>query len=205
MALYRWPFFVLLALLLLLGWEIVRVNLSPHDRHGLPFSLTFLGVDTTAVLAGGLASLLLARAQFAFVNRPLLGAGSDGVNAGIWSVKLFNGGPGHASVYDCTYSLVVSKSANGNRPSVERGDYDAAYAFLLSIGLKEEHDFWLRRLSPGAPLPPAGSASQGIELFALTEQTFPTFDKFVVIVRVVDIVGDQHEWTRDFAEVFRSI
>jgi hypothetical protein len=201
---YRLPLGVLAFLTALLVWEIVRINV-PHELiERYPFSITALGVAPTTALVGVLATLLFGRAQYAFVTRPLIGAGSDGWHGSKWSKKwtvyLYNGGPGHATVIRYEYYLVLTADLRPRGPL----DYLGLRSALLAAGLKDEKDFRFRWISPGAPLPPQKSAKDGLELFTLNYRTIKSISKLEVLVWVTDVVGDRHEWRRDFSEIAPS-
>ncbi|MER7589690.1 hypothetical protein ABTW72_19360 [Micromonospora sp. NPDC127501] len=148
-----------------------------------------------------LGTLLLGRAQYAFVNRPLVGAGSDGWHgtrrSRKWTVHLYNGGPGHAVVYRYEYYLTLKSDQRSRGPL----DYLGVRSALLAAGLRDEKDFTFRWISPGAPLPPQKAAREGLEMFSLNLKTLGLLQHLEVLIQVNDVVGDRHEWRRDFIEI----
>lgn len=195
------PSVVLFLSVLDLIWEIVRQNLPRDVRLHQPGAFTLLGVAPAAALSAGLIALLLGRGQFAIANRPLLGGASDGLTNGPlgrgWSVRLYNGGSGLASLYRYAVSMRYGSSVN----VTEQVDIASVEARLIAAGLRRDVDFFLRILSPGMPLPPVKSGQEGIELFWFAEPRIAEIAYFEVVVEIVDIVGDRHQWRREFAEI----
>jgi len=189
---------VLLGLLL---WEVLRDNVDEPVRHTYPWRLTFLGVDTTATLAAAFIGLVVARGQFARTVRPTLGystratigellGGSGGPG---WTVKLYNGGPGKASIHRVDYWCEPRDPA---APSPEWLSRSAVQQRLGALGVVAGTDYALAWFGAGAPLPEgaaAGVEADGVEVVSFRAPFREALSHFDVRVRVVDVAGDIHE------------
>jgi hypothetical protein len=61
-------------LLVLLVWEMLRVNVNSDLRAEFPWRVTLLGVDTTASIVAAFIGVIIARGQFARAIQPTLGS-----------------------------------------------------------------------------------------------------------------------------------
>lgn len=191
------PLAVLLGALAVLIWEVFRANLSFADTQQGLYSLRLLGIGPATALFGGGAALILARSQFALAARPQLAGASDLSEDGSrWTVWLYNVGAGHCVVMSLTWQIIARGAV------AESHDYRRIYEFIDSAGLSGS--LRLRNISPGAPLPCVKIPSDGIELVVLDTNVIGDIGKLSLHIRFRDTVGDEFEWSRDFAEVLPS-
>ena len=193
------PSLILAVLLALLGWEVVRINLSEAARQEMPWQLTFLGVAPAASLSGVFAGLLLARGQFARSVRPALGwtggwQSDEGSGAGAseqrWVVKVYNGGSGLGVVRQTWYLVALAGESAGSADWV---DLEKAKEQLQRGGLAPGRDFSLIQLGVGHPLVSSTKPKDGYEIFRLREDALPRVSAVDMRLSVVDMVGDYHE------------
>jgi hypothetical protein len=135
------PTLLLVALLLVLAWEILRANAAPQSSTAAPvpvpspagtpstaeprwpWRLTLLGVAPAATLCGAIGALLFARGQYARTTRPRLGwAGrSDAENKllavnAAYLVTMYNGGSGHAVLQRLEFRATSRPDPDAVRP-----------------------------------------------------------------------------------------
>lgn len=189
------PSGVVLVALLILCWEVFRANLPVAATSRGFYSLSLLGIGpSVAIFAGGLA-LLLGRSQFALANRPHVTGSSDVADDDRkWRLWLYNAGAGHCVVLKVRWQLVACGS------SIDTTSHQELARFIesgcLSGGLA------IRNVSPGAPLPAVKVPADGLALVVLDLASIAQVERLKLMIRVRDVVGDEYEWRRDFAQVF---
>jgi len=188
---------------LVMGWEVIRVNLpGPWLKHW-PWRLRLVGIAPSVTLTGVFAGLLFARSQYASSVRPFIGwrgsTGSTSESLGsdcAWTVKLVNAGPGQAIVEEFTYSLRGRRPAGCRDHILDGGTWRAARDLLRALDLTEHKDFALYWLDTGAPIA-GGSSNVPVELVAMSAVALQRLSKFSIRLVVRDMVGDTHERTHD--------
>jgi hypothetical protein len=180
-------------------WEVARSNVSESTRSHWPWRLSLLGVAPAAGLAGVLGGLLLARGQFARSVRPALGWTANNTSQSSmigdrsrWTVYLFNGGAGLATVSRIRYSVVLGASIDCI-PDKAWLDFRSTMKTLRAASLSEGEDFAIFNLGEGAALPAVKGPSDGVELAALGERCLSRLRAFDIWIQVTDTVGDTHE------------
>jgi len=195
------PLVAIALLLVLLAWEVLRKNLDLRMQGQYPWRLTFLGVDTTATLAAVLIGLIVARGQFVRTVRPTIGYSTRAAAGELlndpggegWTVRLYNGGPGTASIQQVDYWC----QSRREEPSRQEWMSLARITHRLAdLGLTEGQDYALHWLGEGA-LVPAGATGRlerdGVEMLSFRSKFREELCVFDIRVRVVDIAGDLHE------------
>lgn len=187
------PRIILAVLLLLLVWEIILVNLS-DDFNGWKFSL--LGITSTASLCGVFITLIIVREQFAWTMRPNLSWLTSyekvkNLNKNAWSATLLNVGPGIGVIDQVTYTLEwYSDKISEKEFRISRSEFIGVLEYL---NFKNEIDFHVRLVTPGAPLQTIKNKEEGILMMALSEKVIKKFTRLDLHVRISDIMGDIHE------------
>lgn len=219
------PTLLLVALLLVLAWEVLRANVAPQSSSAAPvpaptpsatpaqsgptwpWRLTLLGVAPAATLCGAIGALLFARGQYARTTRPRLGwVGSrDADNKLIpakaaWLVTMYNGGSGHAVLQRLDFGVArrPDRDAAGSAAPPSGGDWlgrQEATELLASLSLKPDVDFAIQGLDEGTPLPAVKGSADGIEIAAFGQRALEALTGFAMRVRFSDSVGDTFERT----------
>jgi hypothetical protein len=203
-AFYVVPVCLVLVVLADLGWELVRANLDATALTAMGFAPTTLGVAPAASLVGILGALLLARSQYAMVNRPHIAGNSEGWERGKpggphWRMVIHNAGAGVARVTSLTFSLAYDGSATaGGLSSAELREQ------LRLLGFRPDRDYTIRDVSPGLPLRSGADASDGIQIFQLSRPVANRLDSFGVTLQFRDSLGDGYQWTREFAALMKE-
>ncbi|MFI1940091.1 hypothetical protein ACH44C_23420 [Streptomyces purpureus] len=194
--LFTVPLLLLVLLTLVLGWEIVRANMTEAARTHWPWRLQLLDMEPLGSLLAVAAGVVLARAQYARTVRPYLGwrgawtAGALGGTAPAWRVGLLNGGQYTAVVDD--YDVRVVLKGEPDPAATPWTDTAGATATLEGAGLAVGQDFTLVHFGPGFPLVSTG-AYETVLVGAFSQRCVETVEAVYVRVRVVDTVGDTHE------------
>lgn len=184
------PRMTLVLLVIVLCWEILRLNIGSKQ---FPWCLQLLGVAPAATLSGVFAGLILAREQFARSLRPNLSWSTNLISHPIlgdntWCIRLMNAGPGLAHIASIGYSIDLV----GQPARCDHSRYQEARELLANNGLRHGSDYCLELLTSGAPLPAVSTPAEGIEFAAFTLHSLERFDQLDFHVTVMDIVGDIH-------------
>ncbi|MFJ3585439.1 hypothetical protein ACIPPS_24885 [Streptomyces sp. NPDC090127] len=193
--LFTAPIVLLLLLTAVLGWEIVRANVTEEARTAWPWRLQLLDMEPLGSLLAVAAAAVLARAQYARTVRPYLGWRSDWTAGRLrgsdveWRAGVYNGGQ-HTAVlerYDCRVVL----AGESDPESTPWTDLPAAVAVLTGAGLVAGEDF---RIATFGTFPLVGTGTyETVEMGAFSRRFVDEVDAFHVRLRVVDTVGDSHE------------
>ncbi|MFF3318618.1 hypothetical protein ACFYV5_24390 [Streptomyces sp. NPDC003035] len=204
--LYTAPIVLLALLTAVLGWEIVRANMTEAARTDWPWRLQLLDMEPLGSLLAVAAAAVLARAQYARTVRPYLGWRSDWTtghlrgNAVEWQVGLFNGGQ-HTAVVESYESRVVLKG-DPDPAATPWTDTAGAVAVLTAAGLTVGEDFQIRTMG-NTPLVGTGTY-ETVMVGAFSRRFVEEVDALYLRVRVVDTVGDSHERIMDCLKGARS-
>lgn len=202
--LYTAPIVLLLLLTAVLGWEIVRANMTEEARTDWPWRLQLLDMEPLGSLLAVAAAAVLGRAQYARTVRPYLGLRADWAGGSLrggadeWRVGLLNGGQHTAVIerYECGVVLP------GESTPASWTDVAGAVDRLVAAGLTVKEDFQI--VSFGR-FPLVGTASYDTLTVASFSRRFVAeVDAFYIRVRVVDTVGDSHERIMNCLEGARS-
>ncbi|MEU4267364.1 hypothetical protein [Streptomyces sp. NPDC026092] len=193
--LYTAPIVLLCLLTAVLGWEIVRANMTEQARTDWPWRLQLLDMEPLGSLLAVAAAAVLARAQYARTVRPLLGWKSDWTTGRLrgggveWRAAVYNGGQYSAVIerYDCRVVL----AGESDPASTPWTDLPGAVAILTGAGLAAGEDFQIR-LFGNFPLVGTGTY-ETVEMGSFSRRFVAEVDAFYVRLRVVDTVGDTHE------------
>jgi len=109
-----------------------------------------------------------------------------------WTVHLFNGGAGLATVSKIRYSVVLGTGTDCV-PDATWLDFTSTMRTLRAASLSEGDDFALSQLGEGAALPAVKGSSDGVELVAFGERCLSRLRAFNIWIQVIDTVGDTHE------------
>jgi hypothetical protein len=197
------PSVILIVLLAVLGWEIIRDNMSAEAKAQMPWKISLVGISPAASLSGVFAGLLLARGQFARSVRPAIGWTGAWEKAAVgrhaatdddqtWVVKVYNGGAGLGVVRETLYR-VVTASAGGHDPVDDWITLDEARDRLGAAGLTPGKGVSVIQLGVGHPLVSSTKPKDGYEIFKLNESVLPQLAALDMRIAVLDIVGDRHE------------
>ena len=189
-----WPIRLLSVLFVVLVWEILRSNVPTSWLHNWPWRLTLLGVAPAAALAGGLLALIAARRQLTLTMEPHIGwasyrdASSVLGDHSAWRVMLGNSGGGRAIVQSVSYRVARTVADVEQQPWVS---VDAAREKLVDLGLVEDIDFALRRISQGAGI--GLSKEDAVEALALSSKGVRTVAAIDVWMRYQSATRDTYE------------
>ncbi|MDT9693164.1 hypothetical protein Q5762_33545 [Streptomyces sp. P9(2023)] len=203
--LYTAPIVLLCLLTAVLGWEIVRANMTEEARTDWPWRLQLLDMEPLGSLLAVAAAAVLARAQYARTVRPYLGWKSDWTTGRLrgsaveWRAGVYNGGQYTAVIerYDCRVVLAGDDSA-----STPWTDVAGAAATLTGAGLVAGEDFQIPTFGH-FPLVGTGTYETAV-MGAFSRRFVDEVDAFYVRLRVVDTVGDSHERTMNCLKGARS-
>lgn len=183
--------------LLLLGYVLVRQNLSQERLSRWPWKLQLLDVQSATTALLGTVGALLARAQYARSIRPSLGYFGR-VTSGMaprrkltWACFILNGGQDVAIVADVAYQVRFTSSAR----AVGTVEAEVWISGSDVVGTLTGHrlvagaDFAIDIYGAGRPLPPQVMTLMGW----FTQRAMSQLEHVYVRVRVVDRVGDVHE------------
>ncbi|MFI9212011.1 hypothetical protein ACIGW7_28290 [Streptomyces sp. NPDC053253] len=204
--LFTAPIVLLVLLTLVLGWEIVRANMSAEARADWPWRLQVLDMEPLGSLLAVAAGAVLARAQYARTVRPFLGWRSDwsagNLRGGVpeWQVGLLNGGS-HTVMVEEYACLVVLRGEPGPA-AAPWTDVQGAAAVLTAAGLTAGEDFQLVMVG-NFPLVGTGSY-ETMKLGAFSQRFVDRVEALYLRVRVADTVGDSHERILDALKGARS-
>ncbi|MEV5975353.1 hypothetical protein [Streptomyces sp. NPDC051921] len=189
-----------------LGWEIVRANMTEAARAAWPWRLQLLDMEPLGSLLAVAAGAVLARAQYARTVRPLLGWRADWktghLRGGVpeWQVGLLNGGS-HTVVVE-EYACRVVLRDDTAQEAAPWTDVQGAAAALTGAGLTVGEDFQLVTMG-NFPLVGTGSYETTM-LGAFSQRFVDEVEALYLRVRVVDVVGDSHERILDALKGARS-
>ncbi|WP_162951933.1 hypothetical protein [Streptomyces griseorubiginosus] len=188
--LFKVPILLVIALLLMLVWEIIRVNLEPAARKSGVWQLVLLDRSSAASLLAVAVGLTFARAQYARAVRPLIGWSAEaqrndrGMNGRhIWYVEMQNGGTHGVAVDEVSYRLRHRQGWGG-----EWVNHQTMVQGLERLNLEIGKDFDLNTIGQGAVL---GNCYVG----RFSEPATKLLEDFEIRVRVTDAAGDRHERT----------
>ncbi|MFF9015684.1 hypothetical protein ACF09C_22300 [Streptomyces sp. NPDC014870] len=213
--LYTAPIVLLCLLTGVLGWEIVRANMTEQARTDWPWRLQLLDMEPLGSLLAVAAAAVLARAQYARTVRPMLGwradwttgrltgsgsgSGNDG-NGVEWRAGVYNGGQYTAVIERYDFRLVLAgESAPESTPWT---DLPGAVATLTGAGLVAGEDF---RIPLFGDFPLVGTGTyETVTMGSFSRRFVDEVDAFHVRMRVVDTVGDSHERIMNLLKGARS-
>ncbi|MFD3660513.1 hypothetical protein ACFWVF_07900 [Streptomyces sp. NPDC058659] len=204
--LFTAPIVLLVLLTLVLGWEVVRANMSAEARAEWPWRLQVLDMEPLGSLLAVAAGAVLARAQYARTVRPFLGWRSDwstgSLRGGVpeWQVGLLNGGSHTVMVEE--YECLVVLRGEPESAAAPWADVQGAAAVLTAAGLTAGEDFQLVMMG-NFPLVGTGSYETTM-LGAFSQRFVDRVEALYLRVRVVDTVGDSHERILDALKGARS-
>jgi hypothetical protein len=193
------PIGAILASAVLMGWEILRLNLSDVTRSRWPWRLTLLDLQSAATIFTVLVALLLTRSQYAQVARPMIGCYIHPGNRSLlparvvdereltWAIDLFNGG-GVATIESIEYDILFSK----DEPS-RWLKFDDALQALEMGGLASQKDYIMIEVGSGSPFLSTTSTGHEMHVAVFTAEALRKLYKFLVRIEVKDGVGDVHE------------
>ncbi|RSS68316.1 hypothetical protein [Streptomyces sp. WAC06614] len=201
------PIVLLAVLTAVLGWEIVRANMSAAARTQWPWRLQLLDMEPLGSLLAVAAGAVLARAQYARTVRPSLGWRADWTTGQLhggapeWRVGLLNGGSHTAVIEDYACRVVL----RGGPPGAGGAwtDVQGAAAALTAAGLTAGEDFQLVQMG-NFPLVPAGGGYDTATVGAFSRRFVDEVEALYLRVRVTDAVGDSHERIMDALKGARS-
>lgn len=193
--LFTAPIVLLCLLSAVLGWEIVRANMTEQARADWPWRLQLLDMEPLGSLLAVAAAAVLARAQYARAVRPSLGWRSDWTTGRLrgsaveWRAGVYNGGQHTAVIerYDCRVVL----AGESDPDATPWTDLPGAVAILTGAGLVAGEDFQIP-LYGNFPLVGTGTY-ETVDMGAFSRRFVDEVDAFHVRLRVVDTVGDSHE------------
>ncbi|MET9955096.1 hypothetical protein ABZ135_26595 [Streptomyces sp. NPDC006339] len=208
--LFTAPIVLLVLLTAVLGWEIVRANMTAEARADWPWRLQLLDMEPLGSLLAVAAGAVLARAQYARTVRPILGWRADWktghLRGGVpeWQVGLLNGGSHTAVVeeYACRVVLRGGSPSGPGDAGAPWTDVPGAAEVLTAAGLTVGEDFQLVTFG-NFPLMGAGTNETTL-LGAFSPRFVDEVEALYVRVRVVDVVGDSHERVLDALKGARS-
>ncbi|MFF5970533.1 hypothetical protein ACFY7C_03300 [Streptomyces sp. NPDC012769] len=208
--LFTAPIVLLVLLTAVLGWEIVRANMTEAARADWPWRLQLLDMEPLGSLLAVAAGAVLARAQYARTVRPALGWRADWkaghLRGGVpeWQVGLLNGGSHTAVVeeYACRVVLRDGTPSGPQGAAAPWTDVQGAAEVLTRAGLTVGEDFQLVSMG-NFPLVGAGSGETTL-LGAFSQRCVDEVEALYLRVRVVDVVGDSHERILDALKGARS-
>lgn len=193
---FLFPMLVISLLAGNLGWEVLRANSGRKAAAVLTFSV--IDAATTANLLALATGLLLARMQYARAVRPVISFAID--DEGIrfspdsdeWRVWIYNAGSGIAVVEDYRYYVrFVGQPVPNDRyhwvPLSVVNDQ------MRSRGLVDGRDFHIRWRTRGSALPSVQSYTDGSMLAWFTVKALAELERFDIVLRVTDAVGDSHQ------------
>ncbi|MFJ7067446.1 hypothetical protein [Streptomyces sp. NPDC101115] len=204
--LFTAPIVLLVLLTGVLGWEVVRANMTAAARAEWPWRLQLLDMEPLGSLLAVAAGAVLARAQYARTVRPFLGWRADWTTGHLrggvpeWQVGLLNGGS-HTVVVEEYACLVVPRGGTPD-PAAPWTDVQGAAAVLTAAGLTAGEDFQLVTMG-NFPLVGTGSYETAM-LGAFSQRFVDEVEALYLRVRVVDTVGDSHERILDALKGARS-
>ena len=189
------PIWVLFVLILILVWGVVRENVPIKWLQHWPWRLGILSVSAAAALAGTLAALVLARRQFALASGPHLGwdgftehEGSSLGERTRWYVELVNSGGGLAMVTCIRYR--ISPRGQAFNDSGWRDVDSARYSLAHDLGLTEDKDFALTRISVGAGI--AAGKDGVFEAMVLSGTAYYRLSAVDVCIDFDSVAGDHY-------------
>lgn len=203
--LFTVPVVLLVVLTAVLGWEVVRANVTAAARAEWPWRLELLDMEPLGSLLAVAAGAVLARAQYARTVRPLLGWRADWTTGHLrggvpeWQVGLLNGGSHTVVVeaYECRAAL------RGEDPrDAPWTDVQGVAEMLTGAGLTVGEDFQLVTMG-NFPLVGTGSYETTL-LGAFSQRFVDEVEALHFRVRVGDVVGDSHERILDALKGARS-
>ncbi|MFE0651769.1 hypothetical protein ACFVZH_24585 [Streptomyces sp. NPDC059534] len=204
--LFTAPIVLLVLLTAVLGWEVVRANMTEAARAQWPWRLQLLDMEPLSSLLAVAAGAVLARAQYARTVRPLLGWRSDWSAGHLrgdvpeWQVGLLNGGS-HTAVVE-EYACRVVLRGEPESAATPWTDVRGVATTLTEAGLTAGEDFQLVMIG-NFPLVGTGSYETTM-LGAFSRHFVDRVEALYLRVRVVDTVGDSHERILDALKGARS-
>ncbi|MGW1929401.1 hypothetical protein [Streptomyces sp. NPDC001919] len=204
--LFTVPIVMLFLLTAVLGWEIVRANMTDAARTQWPWRLELLDMEPLGSLLAVAVGAVLARAQYARTVRPALGWRADWTTGHLrggapeWQVGLLNGGS-HTVVVE-SYECRVVLRGEDPRDAAPWTDVEGAAEVLTRAGLSVGVDF---QLVVVGNFPLVGTGSYETTLIGAFSPRF--VDEVAALhirVRVGDAVGDSHERILDALKGARS-
>ncbi|MFD8645492.1 hypothetical protein ACFV14_34885 [Streptomyces zaomyceticus] len=204
--LFTAPIVMLVLLTAVLGWEVVRANMTEAARIEWPWRLELLDMEPLGSLLAVAVGAVLARAQYARTVRPALGWRADWTTGHLrggvaeWQVGLLNGGS-HTVVVEAYECRAVLRGEDPRRPAPWT-DVQGVAEVLTGAGLTVGEDFQLVTMGH---FPLVGTASYETTMLGAFSQRFvDEVEALHLRVRVGDVVGDSHERILDALKGARS-
>ncbi|WP_426361872.1 hypothetical protein [Streptomyces sp. E-08] len=204
--LFTAPIVLLVLLTAVLGWEIVRANMTETARAAWPWRLELLDMEPLSSLLAVAAGAVLARAQYARTVRPLLGWRADWTTGHLaggapeWQVGLLNGGS-HTVVIEVYECRAVLRGADPQHAGPWT-DVQGVAEVLTGAGLTVREDFQLVTMGN---FPLVGTSTyETTMLGAFSRRFVDEVEALHIRVRVGDVVGDSHERILDALKGARS-
>ncbi|MET9735391.1 hypothetical protein ABZZ79_33585 [Streptomyces sp. NPDC006458] len=194
------PLVLLIALTLILLWEIVRSNVTGDPARDWPWRLRLMDMNPLGSLLAVALAAVFGRAQYGRTVRPALGwtsswtVGDLGPEEPGWRVDILNGGSQQAVVERVDYCFVP----RGGRPT-EWTDHAGLLQALAGQGLTAGKDYYLRLTGAGFPL-----SGGGMRAGTYGERFVDEIDQLRMRLRVGDGVGDSHERVMDLMRGARN-
>jgi hypothetical protein len=185
---------VLAILTLNLIWDLIKINLGSGLDKQWPWRFNLLDVSTCATLVGIIAGLLLTRAQFSKTMRPAVGwwglerKKSSHIEDSVWTVFLYNYGPGNCRIKKIEYSYtLVGQSSSGWKP------WETVVDDLAAIGIYRSRDYHLVSYSAGFTIPADSARREEEELAAFSKECINKLSSMDISLEVEDALGDTYE------------
>lgn len=195
--------YVLAVALVLLAFEVAKLNLSATSRGRWPWKLEMLGVGPTSAVVLAVAGWLVARDQYGRSVQPMLRGVSywtasprwlapppgrrRGDETGYRQVVVKNTGPGVAVVRGLRWSLRHGDSGSGS--GAETPSIIEVLADLDAHGYRDGVDFVLANYSPGTSLEPGEERLY----FECTKAMARELAEFAVVFEFESSLGDVFE------------
>ncbi|MFD9049527.1 hypothetical protein [Streptomyces zaomyceticus] len=204
--LFTAPIVMLVLLTAVLGWEVVRANMTEAARIEWPWRLELLDMEPLGSLLAVAVGAVLARAQYARTVRPALGWRADRTTGHLrggvpeWQVGLLNGGS-HTVVVEAYECRAVLRGEDP-RHAASWTDVQGVAEVLTGAGLTVGEDFQLVTMGH---FPLVGTGSYETTMLGAFSQRFvDEVEALHLRVRVGDVVGDSHERILDALKGARS-
>jgi hypothetical protein len=188
---------------LVVGWEIVRQNLSAGTVTSWPWRLKLLDLESGATVLTVFLVIAYTRMQYAETVRPIIGWTFTVPPLGVilplpisrdrpdlLAVNMFNSGGGRAVVISVDYRFALLSE---QVPS-DWVRHDRFLHILAQRGLQEGKDFHFAHMRAGLPLMPGQSEMDKGSFVALVTRAMMRRCRVMDIrIRFHDSLGDVHE------------
>ncbi|MEV4396364.1 hypothetical protein [Nonomuraea sp. NPDC049607] len=176
-------------------WETIKKNFVPAPIDSFPWKLTVLDLSTSAALTSAALAVLLARSQLSRTNTPNISYNSYAQESS--HIKrsrrvghIYNSGSGQTVIRLIKYRCALMGPGSEQDRFTDWLTWGQMVEYLGTLNLQRRYDYWLLNLGNGAGLP---HADNDMELVAFNRRSLLVLAEFDVLIRVEDILGDQHQ------------